>query len=205
MNNEQQISEFESKMRELTVLYEHYFSGLNKREPFSERQQLQKLVLHFSGRRPNNTQLAFRLSALLSRYEAISRFWDRTMLEIEKGTYKRDRFKADIRIGRLDDIKHGGPRKPLGSEALERVQSTAHRSEQAGQAEREGRELRKLYREFVEARRSTREQTQIDFKKFSKTVRTQRKNLQQRLGGDVGFRVVVEEGKTKLKAAKRKG
>jgi len=200
MTLEEQLDQFDAKLRELTKEYEQYFSGLSKRQPYAARQQLGKLLRQISEQRSNNTQVRFRMSSLLSRYEAMTRFWDRTLLEMEKGTYKPDQFKADLRVGRIEEIKHGGPRKPLGAEAIER--KPAQRAAPAP-AETAGNELRRIYQEFVEARRSTRESTQVDFGKFAETIRSQREQLKTKLGSDVSFRVVVENGKTKLKASKK--
>ena len=179
------LNDLEKRLEAVRLAHDRYFAGLERREPVDERLKLQKLVRQVTAMYVNNTQHKYRLQALVGRYNSFNHLWERIIAEIDAGTYRPDRFKADLRVGKLD-----APAKPAAPERP---------------ATRGANGARGVYDQFLALRKQTGEPTDVPFEKFQALLEKQRPALVQRLGtADVEFRVVVENGKTKLKGVARK-
>lgn len=143
------------------------------------RGEVDKLVVLFSNTPIQNTALRFRYNAICSRYQAHRRQWTETLRKIEAGTYARHRFKADLR----ERERHEG--EPQGGAAPAR----------GGDIFDEYRDARLACGQGVD--NLTRE-------KLDAMLQKQKKSLRERFGADARFRfrVVVEEGKAKVKASR---
>jgi hypothetical protein len=180
MDIEKAIGKLEGAIRDLKLQYELFFKGEIRRAPFSERQRLHQMVIKLQAMHMTNTQVKFKVKTLASSFLSQCRFWDRIMLQIENGTYRPDRFKAEYRESTRDE-------------------KIAEKAATPPKTDINERNLRNLYHQFIEARRSTGESTKVSFDAFSNSIEKQKPALEKRLGRDAGFKVVVEGGKTKLK------
>ena len=179
------LSKLEAHIEEVRLKHDRYFAGLDRREPVDERLKLQKEVREITAASVTNTQLKFRLQTLVARFNALNRLWERIVFEIDAGTYRPDRFKADLRVGKLD-----APGRPAAPPPKEAPAPNGARA---------------VYEEFLALRKQTGEPTDVPFDKFTALLEKQRPALVERLGTpDVEFRAVVENGKTKLKGVARK-
>ena len=88
------LDEVEKALERARALHESYFLGLEKRAPESERVDLQRRLNELRKLGTSNTALRFRLETLVQRHIVLSTYWNRTLREIESGTYRRDVFKA---------------------------------------------------------------------------------------------------------------
>jgi len=177
----------DTKIKQLKFEYEQYFIGSRPREPVLTRGDVNKLVTRYSNTGIQNTALRFKFNTLCSRFFAMRRQWDETLRKIEAGTYERHVFKAKLHE-RERGIQEDAP-KPLTSAAkLSRDETTAG-----------GTDLFEAYRS---ARHSCGEDVAgLSRAKLDRLVEKQRAAIQKKYGCDeVRFRVVVESGKTKLKA-----
>lgn len=158
--------------------YEQYFMGSRPREPMLTRAEVQKIVARFSNTPIQNTALRFRFNNLCSRYHAFKRQWDAILKRIEEGTYERQVFRANLKD-------------------RERSATVAAGANTAGAAD--GGDL---FDAYLAARKKCGEGTKgIDRERLDGVIAKQRAAIQQKYGcKDVRFRVVVEDGKTKLKA-----
>ena len=180
---DEDIKILEGKLNTLKLDYERYFLGSRPREPIVARQEIQKFVTQWANMPIQNTAMRFRFNSLNSRYQALKRQWDNILRQMEAGTYKRDVFKANIRGGAAK------PAEPKKSGAGDGVASS-----KAGSA------LIDSYREAAQA--CGQNVKGLSAKKLQSVVDKQTKALKQKLGcQDVQFRVVVQKGKVKLKAA----
>jgi hypothetical protein len=84
------LSELERKIDRLRTLYENYFMGIEKVEPQVARKEVLRMVLHLAQQHIRNTGQRFRFHSLQQRWNIYITYWNRTMREIEAGTYKRD-------------------------------------------------------------------------------------------------------------------
>lgn len=179
---EEDLRILDHKLGQLRLAYEQYFLGARPREPRLLRQEVQKLVLTYANQPIMNTGLRFKFGSLCARYQAFRRQWEETLRKIEEGSYSRHRFKARL-----------------------------HAAEQAAGAAPGGEpgapEPASLFEAWVKARRSCGQGVEsLTPERFEEQLRKQEASLRQRFGGgEFRFRVVVEEGRARLKAARLPG
>jgi hypothetical protein len=92
------LDELERKTERLRALYESFFMGVERRPPLAPRQDLNRLMLEMQQVSIRNAALRFRFQSLLQRWTLLATYWNRTLREIESGTYRRDLQKAYRRI-----------------------------------------------------------------------------------------------------------
>jgi hypothetical protein len=89
-----ELEELDVAMAELKAHYEQYFLGVERQPPnraYGEiRQRLAKLRTGYV----SSAVLKFRVQAAQQRFTTYDRLWQRTLQEMENGTYRRDLFKA---------------------------------------------------------------------------------------------------------------
>lgn len=171
----------ETRLKELITRYDQYFMGLEKREPLKLLDEFEKLIRRYANTSITNTMHKHRYNNLVARFSSYRQHWNRILREIEEGRYSRDRFRADLRESQ---------RKAPGTSEQERPDRSADY------------ELERIFAELIEARRACNlPTTGMDRTQLAATLERQRPLLTQKLGTDeIRFRVVVEEGKPKIKA-----
>jgi hypothetical protein len=181
---EEDLTLLDARMKMLRNEYEQYFLGSRKREPQLLRGEVQKIITYYANVPIRNTGHRFKFNNLRARYFAFRRHWDDTQRKIEDGSYDRHRFQAD-----LHDRERGA-----GAEREEPKQAapTAQRGD-----------LDQLFGAWIEARKATGQPTAgLTREKLAAQLEQQAATIRQRFGtGDVRFRVVVEDGRAKLKAS----
>jgi hypothetical protein len=171
------------KLNQLKREYEQYFLGTRPREPVQVAGEVRKIIARLSNNAIQNTGLKFKFSSICSRYQAFNRQWQDTLRKIDQGTYERHRFKAKL---------HG-----QGAVALD-----------AGDAPAESKGAKlddpSIYNAYIEARQACGQGVaNLSPAKLQAVLRKQEQSLRSRYGDtEVRFRVVVEEGKAKLKASR---
>ncbi|MEW6431330.1 MAG: hypothetical protein AB1730_07450, partial [Myxococcota bacterium] len=88
--------ELESELNELKAQYEQYFLGMERIPPTKHHEQLKKQILQLKGTFVRHTAAKFRVQQLAQKLITYERLWERTIREIEAGTYSRDLFKARL-------------------------------------------------------------------------------------------------------------
>jgi hypothetical protein len=179
---EEEIKILEIKMNQLKLDYEKYFLGTRPTEPSMARSEVQKTVIRFSNTRITNTALRFKFNSLNGRYQAFKRQWDTTLRQIEAGTYKRHVFKADLR----------DRERELATEP-KKTQTAAASDAQDGD----------IFETYRDAMLATGQSTSgLTPAKLQKAIAKQEAALKKKLGCErVNFKVVVQGGKVRLKAA----
>lgn len=89
------IDDLERTTERVRAAFEAYFLGLERRPPEIPRQQLHRRLLETQAATIVNTALRFRFQTLMQRFTLLAAYWNRTMREIEAGTYRRDILKAE--------------------------------------------------------------------------------------------------------------
>ena len=180
------IRMLEVKTNQLKLDYDKYFLGTRPTEPAMLRAEVQKLYVKWSNTRLTNTALRYKFSSLNGRYQSFKRRWDDTLRRIEAGSYQRHIFKADLHDrerGIGVDTQPGGTGKsaqPTSSAAPE--------------------ELFETYRDALIA--TGQDTSKISPAKLQSAIRKQEAAMKKKLGCErVDFKVVVTNGKVKLKAA----
>ena len=185
MSVEEDLQLLEHKLNALRLDYERYFLGTRPREPAMERAEVQKIVIVYSNQSIPNTAQRFKFNSINSRYQALKRQWDNILRQMEAGTYKRDVFKANIR----DKQRQEDRSQKRVPQAREKSATSAN----AGAA---------LFDSYVSAAQACGQRIAgLTPQKLQAVVDKQTGALRSKLGcKDVTFRVVVKDGKVKLKA-----
>ena len=180
---EEEIKLLEIKLNQLRLDYEKYFLGTRPMEPAMPRAEVQKLFVRWSNTRITNTALRFKFNSLNGRYQAFKRRWDDTLRQIDAGTYKRHIFKAD-----LHDRQRG---------------LTPDRAASAGAKPGSSRGSAELFETYRDALLATgQDASKISPAKLKAALKKQEAAVKKKLGCErVDFKVVVQGGKVKLKAA----
>ncbi len=178
---EEELQILEVKLRQLGVDYEHYFLGRQPREPIALRSDVQKQFARYAATPIRNTAARFRFNSLNGRFQAMKRQWDLVLRQIEAGTYKRHVFKAKLH-------------EEARTRASPDPEATAPRR------------LEGLYDSYLEAARACGQNVdKLTPERLQAAIGRQEAALKSRLGCDhVDFRVVVSDGKVKLKASARR-
>jgi hypothetical protein len=91
---EERIGELERKLDRLRGLYESFFMGIERAPPNVPRRELNRLILEMQQIQIANASMRFRFQAIMQRWVLFTSYWNRTMREIESGTYRRDLARA---------------------------------------------------------------------------------------------------------------
>ena len=92
------LEELERKIERLRALYESFFLGVERRPPHVPRQELNRLMLAMQQVSIRNAALRFRFQSLSQRWTLLATYWNRTLREMEAGTYRRDLEKTYRRL-----------------------------------------------------------------------------------------------------------
>ena len=179
----EELNELDEGIQELHVLYEKYFLGIDRKPPEQERKRISQKAREMRTSTVRNTALKFKINTLFAKLISFERMWDRTLREIEEGTYKRDVFKAKLRAKDRDDTqpsRRSGPAAPTISDA----------------------NLRRLYDTYLVARQRCGESTDgLSFDSLASRIRSQVPELMQKhKAKNIEFKVVIKGGKAILKA-----
>ena len=180
------LDELDEAIAGLQVLYEKYFLGIDRKPPEQERTRVSKKMRELRTTLVKNTALKFRINTLFAKLISFERMWDRTLREIEEGTYKRDVFKAKLHKKLREEDKPAAPAKPQPPEISDD-------------------KLKKLYDTYLVARQRCGEPTEgISFDSVAKRIRAQVPQLLEKHGArNIEFKVVIKAGKAVLKAIPR--
>ena len=93
-------NELDAELAELRAAYDSYFMGNDRLPPTKKHEGFKKQWMKLKGTFVRQTAAKFRIESIGQKLLTFERLWDRTIKEIESGTYKRD-------LARLR--RHGGP------------------------------------------------------------------------------------------------
>jgi hypothetical protein len=87
---EARLGEMEKKMDRLRSMYESYFVGMERIPPDTARREMNRMMLEMQQVSIVASALRFRFQSLSQKWVLQSTYWNRTMREIEAGTFRRD-------------------------------------------------------------------------------------------------------------------
>ena len=184
----EELTELDEAIQSLQVLYEKYFLGIDRRPPEQERKRISQKVREMRNAAIRNTALKFKINTLFAKLLSFERMWDRTLREIEDGTYKRDVFKAGMRKKDREG-NEAAPAQPARNAAPEISDAN----------------LRRLYDTYLVAKKRCGESTTgMTFESIASRIRAQVPDLlQKHKAKNIEFKVVIKGGKAILKAVPR--
>jgi hypothetical protein len=177
---ESDLQLLEVKIKQARNEYEQYFLGTRPREPHLLRAEVQKMITYYTNVSIPNTAQRFRFNSLQARFFSLRRHWDNTLRKMEDGTYRRHVFKANIRRATAEPAK-----APAAELKATRPEAPDIFADYRAAREKCGQSVERMDRAHIDAQ-----------------IAKQREAIQARTGcRDVLFRVVVEDGRAKLKAS----
>ena len=178
------LDELEEAIVSLQVLYEKYFLGIDRRPPDQERKRVSHKIREMKEQMIRNTALKFRINTMFAKLLSFERMWDRTLREIEEGTYKRDVFKAKMH---MKDRVQPAEKKVVAAPAQPEISDD---------------KLRRLYDTYLVARQRCGEPTDgISYDSVAARIRAQVPQLMDKhKAKNIEFKVVIKGGKAVLKA-----
>jgi hypothetical protein len=215
------LDHLETQLMELKIIYDKYFLGMERLEPLRLRTEVQRAVIEMGTRYVRNTGAKYRRDQIKSKYLSYCRYWDRILKQIEEGTYKGHRVKAELhereRLEReaKEARRRGGQAEPENTATMESgpggaapataspappPAGIAPRAPQG--APRPNDPVQRIFEQYVAARKSAGESAEgITRDKMAAILQQQAASLKAKYNcSSVEFRVVVEGGKAKLKA-----
>ncbi len=177
MPTQEDLEILSRKLTALKLAYDQYFLGSRPREPVMLADEVKKLVIVYSNQSLQNTAMRFKFSSIVSRYQAFKRQWTETLRKIETGSYARHQFKAKLHE------RTAAPPEPVAPPPQNR---------------------KEIYEAFIEARRACGESVaKLTTAKLDNILDRQERELRKRYGGgQIHFKVVVENGRAKLTASR---
>ncbi len=96
------ISDLEVRLERLRALYEQYFMGIERLEPTVVRKDVDRRFWVLRKEKIRNTAKRFKMQMLVQRYNTMQQYWGRICREIENGTYKRHKLRAERTFAAID-------------------------------------------------------------------------------------------------------
>jgi hypothetical protein len=175
----EEIDDLEESLTQLQVLYEKYFLGIDRKPPDQERKRVSTRMRELRTAFVKNTALKFRIQTQFAKLISFERMWDRTLREMEEGTYKRDVFKAKWRQQQEKPREKPGKAPEIPDD-----------------------KLRRLYDTYLVARQRCGEPTDgISYESVASRIRAQVPQLlEKHKAKNIEFKVVIKGGRAVLKA-----
>ena len=107
------VDEFLNKLETLRIRFEQYFAGVEKKQPTQLRMDAVRIMRTFEQINVQNTQTKFRIRTAVQKFTSYSTYWNRTLREIEDGTYKRHIAKAQREQARLSTTRPVSETRPV--------------------------------------------------------------------------------------------
>ncbi len=104
MTDVDEAVELTKAVERLRILYEQYFAGVERFEPLKPRDKLKRELRRLLAVRSNNTAYRFRVQTLQATFVTHETHWDRIARQIEEGTFKRDKLKAQRHLAMMRDM-----------------------------------------------------------------------------------------------------
>jgi hypothetical protein len=188
------LDELEQRIFLLKIEYEKYFSGIERIEPVRDREEVRRMLRDLMEEQLKSSAQRFRFQSLKSRFQSFELYWTRNLVMIERGIHPKMKFRADIK-----------DKKVAAEPALSAEQQEVLRQRQE-QMEREERAYRVVYDKYMEARTKCGQSADLSFDAVRDALKKQVRTIKSTYQCEsVKFRVVVEDGKAKLKAVPQGG
>lgn len=200
----EQLDALERKIHLMKVEYDKYFMGILKKPPAKEYDELATVVRNMGKATIRNTAHNFRYQTLKARFVTYDQYWQRILKQIEDGTFKRDQFRYSLKVKEQEEQK-----KLTEAQKAEEARKQEEQKREEQKAARElkdtvtdPRRLQGLFQEFLTTRQKCNERTDnVVYDKMVEFMQAQTNQIKQKYQCKaVEFQVVVDGGKTKLKA-----
>ena len=190
---DEELADLDQSIKRLRVEYDQFFLGILKRPPSVLQGRVQKVIVKYSNETLRKTHQKFRFNQLNSKYQIYRQQWGRTIRQIEAGTYKGHRFKANL---------HERERALAAQQQADAPTPRPETTDTPAPVTKTG-PMDQLYTALLAARRKAGESGPApDRAKVSELVKKQTAALRAKHpGAKVRFRVAVDGNRAKLVAS----
>ncbi len=203
-----ECDEIEGDLAALRAAYEQYFLGIERQPPSVEHTALKKRLQRLRNNFVRQTALKFRVNNLQNRYLTYERLWQRTIMEIENGTYHRDVYKARMHAKKKDakeptkEVPKDPPKDVAKEAPREVARPAAPPPPAAGGGQLSDAKLKAIYDAYVTAKKRCNEDvSKLSYDAVASTLKKQVPALmKQHNAKSVEFKVVIKDGKAVLRA-----
>lgn len=111
-----QAEGLEKELHELKARFDQFFLGIERKNPSREADDVRSRLVNLKSAFIRNTALKFRVQSLYQKFLAYERLWQRTLKEMEEGTYRRDilRLRHKNELKKLEANTPSLPKTPKG-------------------------------------------------------------------------------------------
>lgn len=194
----EQLDALENKLYLLNVEYDKYFMGIERKPPAKEHAEVEAFLRQLAKVTIRNTAHNFRYQNLKARFVTFNQRWTRVLKQIEDGTFKRDQFKYSLKQRDTEESKKAEEQTKLEAQRREEEE----RARQVRDTVADKKRLETLFQDFVQKRQQCNERVDnVQFDKMVEFMQQQTKAIKEKYAAKaVEFQVVVDGGKTRLKA-----
>lgn len=189
---EEAIEKFEVDLKRLKVLYDMFFTGAQKRQPYELRKQMEAMVRFFANAPVRKYQHRFQLNTLIGRYNTMCELWGKQL-------------RASEISGRA------GAAAAAAATAANRSLTPHERRSQDGEQvyfaievrdpSKEPDAMDALYKRYIAARQSSSGRPPLRLESFVQQLTKQAQVLRESSGAkSIEFRVVKTGDNVSLKA-----
>jgi hypothetical protein len=130
---ESKLNQLEKEIDHLRSLFDQHFAGVMKRAPLKEHDGLKALIRSFTPADLKTTAYKFRFQSLKTRHSQLANLWEKTLQQIEDGTYRRDLFLLKAKE-RLESTQAPGAKAaPSPKQATSKFDSLYEKFKEAAQ------------------------------------------------------------------------
>ncbi|MSP55440.1 MAG: hypothetical protein EXR69_07550 [Myxococcales bacterium] len=185
------MDEAEQKMFLLKIEYEKFFSGIERIEPLRAREEIRRIMRDISLQTMTAATQRFKYQSLKARFQSLELYWTRNLVQIERGTHPKMKFRAAV---------NSSASAPAVPEALSAEQQAVLR-QRSERSEREERAYKMVFEKYMEARATCGQSTELSFEAVREALHKQVRLIKSTYQTEnVKFRILIEEGKAKVKA-----
>lgn len=179
------MDELEKSLHMLRVVYNKYFSGIESVEPVREKDAVRRAFIEMSRVHMTTSRDKFRFRQLKAKSVTIDSWISRSILQIERGTHPKMKFRAQLAERRRSE---GGTI-----------------SRESTRSQREDVALTKVVDAYMVARKKTGMSMDIDPSVIQERLRKQAREVKSRYRcKSVKFKISIAGGKVKLTATPKK-
>ena len=187
------IARLAEAMRALKMAYEKYFAGVERLPPSAQHEQFKRELVRLTGANVRSTARRFQLQSMQAGLTSHEAHWQRLCRQIEEGTFKRDRLRAQAM---LTAPPVGTPKMVTGGTGAARPS--------AGETPAYGPAMVQLHAAYEAARRQVGQTQAVPMAALAAAVEKQAASIRaQYRCENIDFQVAVRDGKVVVKALPR--
>lgn len=170
------------------LMYEKYFSGIERIEPLKEREDLRRLVRDLIKEYIPNTAQRHKFTSLKARFNSLEMYWQRNLVQLERGTHPKMKFRLAIQEQQRRD-------------AAAKRNERAKKRQLLNERQREELAYRTVFDKFIDARSQCGQSAELSYDAVKDSLKKQARMIKSKFKVEkVKFRVAIEDGKAKMKA-----